>query len=139
MELTRYTPNFLDSFFDTTIPFGGCGSRSSAPALNVHESASAYKVELAASGLKKEDFAIEIEEGCLSISSQRAHESNTAHKDDTLQHEEFNFMSFARRVQLPKGKIDEKHITAAYTEGILCITVPKREEEIAKTRTIPIE
>jgi HSP20 family protein len=95
------------------------------PAVNISETKDEYKVTLAAPGLKKEDFHIHIDRNLLSISAER--EDKKEEKENDYTRREYNFSSFSRTFNLPEGVNAEK-IEASYHEGILKMTLPKKEE-----------
>ncbi len=106
------------------------------PAVNIHESSEGYHIELAAPGLKKEDFRISLERDMLTISSEQS-DQKIAH-DKNYNRREFSYGSFTRMFNLPEGA-DVDHISARYTNGILHLDLPKREEAKAITRQIEIK
>lgn len=95
------------------------------PAVNVKENEDEFGLELAAPGLKKEDFEIKIDQGVLSISTQKKEEQ--AAKKEGYTRKEFSYQSFVRRFTLPEDA-DEQAISASYEQGVLYITLPKKEE-----------
>lgn len=99
----------------------------SFPAVNVFEDESAYKIELAAPGLKKEDFKINVHENVLTISAEQKMESEETQNSGKYTRKEFNYSSFKRSFTLPKT-IDGEKIVASYNEGILGLSLPKKEE-----------
>lgn len=109
---------------------------NSLPAVNIHESNEAYHIELAAPGLKKEDFRVNVERDMLTISSEQS-EQKTAH-DKNYNRREFSYGSFTRMFNLPEGA-DVDRITASYHDGILHLDLPKREEAKAVVRQIEIQ
>ncbi|MCX3263683.1 MAG: Hsp20/alpha crystallin family protein [Chryseobacterium sp.] len=108
---------------------------ASVPAVNISESAEAYQIELAAPGLKKEDFKVSIEKDILSISSQRSEESSSESK--TYNRREYSYSAFTRSFTLPESA-DADRIHASYTDGVLKMTLPKKEEAKAVSRQIEI-
>lgn len=99
----------------------------SLPAVNIRETNDAYMVEMAAPGMKKEDFKIELDGTSLSISSEHKEEKND--KDgDNYKRREFSYQSFYRTFHLPKDVVDSEKINAKYENGILRLQIPKREE-----------
>lgn len=106
------------------------------PAVNIYENETSFQIELAAPGLKKEDFKINLEKDVLSISADVKQESNT--ESIKVNRREFGFYSFKRSFNLP-DLIDHSNIEAKYQDGILSLTIAKKEEEIVKTRVIEIK
>lgn len=97
----------------------------SFPAVNVLESENAFKIELAAPGLKKEDFKVNIHENTLTISTEK--KAETEETEGNYTRKEFNFASFKRSFTLPKS-VDGEKIVATYTDGVLGLELPKKEE-----------
>ncbi len=97
----------------------------SFPAVNVLESEEAFKIELAAPGLKKEDFKVNIHENTLTISTEK--QAETEETVGKYTRKEFNFTSFKRSFTLPKS-VDGEKILATYTDGVLGLELPKKEE-----------
>lgn len=106
------------------------------PAANIKENADGFIVELAVPGLKKEDFNIQVEDNVLRISATKQNE--TTDEKTTVHRREFSFHSFERSFRLPKSADGDK-ISASYTDGVLQLNIPKREEAKPKApRTIEI-
>ena len=95
------------------------------PAANIIEQDNAFMVSLAAPGLKKEDFKIEIVGNMLSISSEK--EEKTENKDKKFTRKEYNYSSFCRSFTLPE-EIQREKIEAHYENGVLTISLPRKEE-----------
>jgi HSP20 family protein len=108
---------------------------NSVPAVNISESAEEYQIELAAPGLKKEDFKVSVESDILSISTQRSQQSSSS--EITYNRREYCYTSFMRSFALPESA-DAERIQASYTDGILKLTLPKKEEARAVSRQIEI-
>lgn len=108
---------------------------NSVPAVNILESTDHYQIELAVPGLKKEDFKVAVEKDMLRISTSQSHETQSAEKK--YNRREFSFTSFTRAFTLPESA-DVDRIEASYTDGILKLTLPKREEAKAIARQIQI-
>ena len=89
------------------------------------EDENAFQIEVAAPGLKKEDFKLSLHENRLTISAKQ--EGNTEEKTEKYSRREFNYTSFQRTFTLPKNVYSEK-IEASYTDGILHVGIPKKEE-----------
>ncbi len=128
---------WIPSMFDEFVPVNNLDSlnyeRFSIPKVNIKENFTTFIVEIAAPGLKKEDFAIEIEKLVLKVSSNFTPKRETTGTDNDTQftRKEFNYASFTRSFTLPK-KVKVEGIDATYTDGVLTISLPKKEvkEEI---------
>lgn len=96
------------------------------PSVNIKETSDSYEVEVAAPGMEKSDFNITLDGNLLTISSVREHKETT--QQETFTRREFSYQSFQRSFELPKNVVDEEHITARYENGLLLLTVPKKEE-----------
>ena len=109
---------------------------SSVPAVNISESNEAYHIELAAPGLKKEDFKVSVERDMLTISTEQRTENNTEGK--IYNRREYSYSAFTRSFTLPESANVEQ-IQAAYTDGVLKLNIPKKEEAKAIARQIEIQ
>lgn len=129
----------LSSFFDDFL-FNDQGSRESTlPSINVKESNDDYLLEVAAPGMKKDDFKIELNDDVLTISSEKQQTNEEKDSEGNYTRREFSYQSFTRSFTLPSQKIMGDNIQAKYTDGILYITIPKREEAKKKpSRVIDI-
>lgn len=119
--------NIFDDFFgsDSFIsPFAP--GRRSMPAVNVRETNDDYVIEVAAPGLSREDFKVEVNNSVLTISSEKSEKKESEDKSYTRR--EFSFSSFQRSFALPRNEVDESKISASYKDGILSISLRKREE-----------
>ncbi len=96
----------------------------SRPAVNVIEGKEGFRLEIAAPGLNKSDFDINVEKNVLTISAKV--EKENAEKVN-YSRREFNYNEFNRTFQLPKT-IDTTKIDAAFNNGILTLTLAKKEE-----------
>jgi HSP20 family protein len=99
------------------------------PSVNVREKNDSYVVEVAAPGLKKEDFKVNLDNDILTISSEK--EMKTEDQDERFTRREFSYSSFERSFTLPNTAEAEK-IEAKYENGILGIKIPKKEVAIRK-------
>lgn len=97
------------------------------PAVNVRESDNEIVIDLAAPGLKKSDFDINYDNGRLTISCENKDEK-TDKEGDRITRREFNYQSFRRSFTIPENMVDAEKINAKYSDGILHLTLPKREE-----------
>ncbi|WP_325563192.1 Hsp20/alpha crystallin family protein [Pedobacter sp.] len=124
----------FDSIFNDTFFADRMVTR--VPAANISESADHYHVELAAPGLKKEDFKINLERKVLNISVEQSNESKQEEKNYAKR--EYSYNSFVRSFTLPESA-DENGIQATYNDGVLAINIPKREEAKTVSRQIEIK
>lgn len=104
---------------------------STMPAVNIKEGKDDFVVEVAAPGMKKDDFKIELDNNILVISSEN--EDRKEEKDGQFTRQEFSYQSFKRTFTLP-NTIEEKNIKASYKDGILNIILPKKEEAKEKPK-----
>jgi HSP20 family protein len=108
------------------------GKMTQVPAVNVTDNKDNFQVSLAAPGLKKDDFRIDVDGNLLTISSEK--EENKEDKTEKFTRKEYNYSSFSRSFSLPDEVIKEK-IDAEYKDGILKLTLPKKEEAVKATGT----
>lgn len=101
-------------------------TNTTLPSVNIKENNEAYEVEMAAPGMLKEDFKIELNHNLLTISSERKTEKENK-QGDQYTRKEFSYQSFSRSFTLP-ATVEGDKITAKYENGILNITIPKKEE-----------
>ncbi|NKI32932.1 Hsp20/alpha crystallin family protein [Croceivirga thetidis] len=137
MSLVKRNQVLFPSLFNDLLSpdwFGGLenGNRN-VPAVNIKENDDNFELELAIPGLKKEDVNIEVDESILTISSEARHESES--KEANFTRKEFSFSSFKRAFSLPET-IDEDKIHAKHEEGILKLTLPKKEEALPKPKRL---
>ena len=130
-SLTNSLPGLFDDFFTKDL-FDWNNSNFSTsgttlPAVNVRETAENFVVEMAAPGMKKEDFKVELNNNLLTISSEKREEQEQK-EGEKYTRKEFNYHSFQRSFQLSKEAVDADNIQAKYENGVLHLTIPKREE-----------
>jgi HSP20 family protein len=124
----------FDSIFNDTFFSDRLVAR--VPSVNISESENNYHVELAAPGLKKEDFKLNLERNQLSISVEQSADHQDNQKNYSKR--EYSYSSFVRSFTLPESA-DHGNIEASYTNGILRIDIAKREEAKAVRRQIEIK
>lgn len=95
------------------------------PAVNIKETNNEFNIEFAAPGFNKNDFKINVEENVLTISAEKQVE--TKEEKERFTRKEFSYNSFSRSFTLPQTVNAEK-IDAKYTDGILKLNIPKKEE-----------
>ena len=133
-----WLPSIFNDFFDNEWMVK---ANATAPAINVIETEKAYKVELAAPGMTKEDFNVRIdEENNLVISMEKKTENKEEKKDGRYLRREFSYSKFQQTMILPEN-VDKDHISAQVEKGVLNIELPKlSEEEVKKPdRTIEVK
>ncbi|MEJ5962037.1 Hsp20/alpha crystallin family protein [Pedobacter immunditicola] len=108
---------------------------SRVPAVNISETEQGYDIELAAPGLKKEDFKISLDKNVLNISAEKKAEETEQNKK--YNRREYSYTSFTRAFTLPET-IDENNIEASYHDGVLAIRVARKEPAQMETREINI-
>jgi HSP20 family protein len=131
-DLTRkndFFPNVFEDFFkpwNEMVGTGGLwGKTMTMPAVNITEDKDTYKICVAAPGLEKKDFNIDVEGDMLTISSEK--EERKEEKEERLTRREYNYSSFTRSFTLPEAVIADK-IEAVYVGGELKVILPKKEE-----------
>jgi HSP20 family protein len=124
----------FDSIFNDTFFADRLVTR--VPAANISESADHFHVELAAPGLKKEDFKLNLERNVLSIAVEQRKEDKQEERNYAKR--EYSYSSFVRSFTLPESA-DENGIQATYNDGVLAINIPKREEAKTVSRQIEIK
>jgi HSP20 family protein len=109
---------------------------SRVPAVNIAETENAFHIDLAAPGLSKEDFKINLEKNVLSISVEKKTEETQENK--RFSRKEYSYTSFVRSFTLP-DTADQTQIEAEYADGILKINVIKKEEAKLLSREISVK
>lgn len=133
MTLVRFNPqlpSLFDRFFDTEL-FDWANRHFSAtnttmPSVNILETEDHFEVEVAAPGLKKSDFKVQLDRDVLTILSEKRDEKEEK-EGERFTRREFSYQSFSRSFTLPNSADSDK-IKATYTDGILKVVIPKREE-----------
>lgn len=126
---SNWLPDVFNDFFDTDfMP----RANATAPAINVKESDKAYTVELAAPGMKKEDFDVHInDDGNLTIKMESKHESKEDDKNTRYLRREFYYSKYEQTLILPDD-VDKNKISAHVDNGVLTVDLPKIE--VAETK-----
>ncbi|RGN49249.1 MULTISPECIES: Hsp20/alpha crystallin family protein [unclassified Bacteroides] len=134
----NWLPSIFNDFFDNDWMVK---ANATAPAINVIESATDYKVEVAAPGMKKEDFNIHVnEDNDLVISMEKKEEKKDENKEARYLRREFSYSKYQQTLILPDD-VDKDKIDAKVENGVLTIELPKRkpEETVKTTKTIEIK
>lgn len=128
---------WIDNLFNLPLADAiGADFMVSSPSVNIVEQDHQFNMHLAAPGLEKNDFAIRVENDYLIVSAEKKSEKEETDKRFTRR--EFNYSSFKRSFQLDDS-IDREKISAAYENGVLNITLPKKEESWKKPSATTIE
>lgn len=136
MSLTKWNngstmTNVFDDLFSRDLWNWGLANNSltntTIPAVNIKETADGFEVEMAAPGMRKEDFKVELEDNNLTISSEFQNQ-NEVKDGERYTRREFSYQSFQRSFMLPKNVVDIDQINARYENGVLRLFIPKREE-----------
>ena len=145
MSLVRFTnhePSLLDRFFEGDV-FDWRNrnyslTNTTIPAVNVKEKEAGYELEVAAPGFEKNDFKLELDHDLLTISSEKKDEKETK-EEGQFTKREFSYQSFSRSFTLPETA-DGERINASYDNGVLRISIPRKEEAKQKpSRVIEIQ
>jgi len=103
------------------------------PAVNIKENEENFTVEVAAPGMQKDDFNVEIDNNLLTISSEKKDEK-VEKEGERYTKREFSYQSFQRSFTLPQGMVNEDKIEAKYKDGVLHLIIPKKDEAKKKAR-----
>ena len=115
-----------DVWFHGINDFMGRDSVSTAPAANIIENKDAFLLELAAPGFEKENFSLQVEKDLLTITANRASNTESTTEQKFLR-KEFLYENFKRSFNLPQT-VNKEDIAAVYVNGVLNVTIPKKEE-----------
>lgn len=129
---------WIDNLFNTSLAdVIGTDTMLSSPSVNISENETHYMLHLAAPGLTKQDFNISIEKDQLVISAEKKSEKEE-NQEGRFTRREFNFASFRRTFPLDDS-INREGISATYEDGVLKLTLPKKEEDVKKSTPKTIE
>lgn len=128
-------PSIIDELFKPDWMGGVENFRGSFPAVNLKETETNFVIELAAPGMKKEDFNIEIDHNVLTISSESKNESEEKDTKHRYTRREFNYVAFRRNFTLPES-VNSEDVAASYEHGVLYVTLPKKEEALPKPKRL---
>ena len=133
MSLVKFSnqmPSVFDRFFENDMfdwsNRNFSNTNTTLPAVNIKEDEDGFEVEMSAPGFEKGDFKIELNNSLLTISSEKKIENET--KDgQQFTRKEFSYQSFSRSFTLPKT-VEGEMIKAKYENGVLSVSIPKKEE-----------
>ncbi|HRS53329.1 MAG TPA: Hsp20/alpha crystallin family protein [Bacteroidales bacterium] len=139
--LRTSVPSLVDQFFGHDLMsdlFDDRITGITTPAVNIYESKEDYRIEVAAPGLTKDDFEIELDNKLLTISCEKEQKDDKKDSDNKIVRREFSYSCFKRTFVLPSSADSDK-IEASHKDGILIINIPKKEEaKLKPTRKIKI-
>ncbi|MEH0008250.1 MAG: Hsp20/alpha crystallin family protein [Flavobacteriales bacterium] len=131
MLISRKPFRFLDDFgyFEDDFGYNATGLRKglNVPPVNIREEAGAYEIEVAVPGLKRKDFSVSVADNVLTIGAEVETEKHTADKGGNYTCREFRSTSFKRSFSLPERGVDSDAVKAAYRDGILTVSLPKKK------------
>ena len=127
-------PSF-PSFFDDSMmrdwfnwPLSKNTECGSVPAVNIRETKDTFELEVAAPGMDKQDFKVELDNNMLIISAEKENKQEEQDEQGNFSRREFSYHSFSRSFSLPERLVQGDKIKARYKDGILCISIPKTKE-----------
>jgi HSP20 family protein len=121
-------PAIVDDFFGRDMLsnlFDDMQTGISVPAVNIIEGKEDFRIEVAAPGLDKKDFTIDVKNNVLFITSEKRNEDEQ--NGEKYMRREFSYSSFRRSFSLPNS-VDSDKIRATHKDGVLSIQIPKKEE-----------
>jgi HSP20 family protein len=135
---TNVLPSFVNDFFKPWNDWfdNGFEKTLSIPAVNITENNGQYNVSVAAPGMKKEDFKIDLEGDLLTISAEK--EETKEDKDKQYNRREYNYSSFSRSFTLPE-EVKRDKIEAKYEDGVLKLVLPKSETAKVAAKSITVK
>ena len=129
----RQKPVFTSLIDDLFLNQDWSQINTTVPAANIIEADDHFNIVLAAPGKKKSDFKIELDEGVLTISSEI--ETKSTEKEGSFTRKEFGYSAFKRSFNIPDTVVADK-ISANYKEGILTVSLPKKEEALPQPKKL---
>ena len=119
----------INSVFKDEVPF-------STPAINIHESEKGYFISLAAPGLEKPDFKVELDKNVLTISVDK--ERKQVEEGQKVTRKEFSYHKFKHSFTMPDD-VDMAKIKAEYTNGVLALEIPRKATKLLKAKSIEVK
>jgi HSP20 family protein len=136
MSIIRYNANdfvptsfstLVDRFFNESL--ARTGGSAFLPKVDVAENESSFELHIAAPGMNKEEFKIEVNDNYLTVSGER--KFGDEKKEKNFRSIETQYGSFSRSFSLPEN-VDATKINARYNNGILELNIPKDEKKVLK-------
>lgn len=140
---TSWLPSIFDDFFNDEFMGIPVSRQFATPAVNIREEEKQFDIEIAAPGMTKNDFKININQnGELTILLEKTKEEKESDAKEEKRHtwlrREFAYSSYSQSFTIP-DEVDESQITAKMENGVLNITLPKKEQIIQEPVTRQIE
>lgn len=136
-EMQRIADEALRGFFrDVSAP-----SRFWQPRADVHETSNGLAVKVEIAGVRADRLSVSLsgDDRTLTVSGERFEEDDERTDRIRCYQIEISFGPFERQITLPPGtRINREAVTASYRDGILIVTLPRREEQATETRSIPV-
>ncbi len=127
----NWLPDIFNDFFDNNWMVK---TNATAPAINVIENEHDYRIEVAAPGMTKEDFNVQIDESNnLVISMEKKNENKEENKNGRYLRREFSYSKFQQTIILPDD-VDKEKISAEVKDGVLNVTLPKLSVQEVRTQ-----
>jgi len=131
-NLGNQFPSFFDDFLNRDI-FNWrlnnfSDTNTTIPAVNIKETNDNYEIELAAPGMSKKDFKVQLDGNVLAISSEKTTQNEGKDESTKYTNHEFSYQSFSRTFNLQKEVVDTEKIQAKYEDGVLRLLIPKKEQ-----------
>ncbi len=126
-----FFPSIVDEFFgrDFLPNLFEFQTGINMPSVNIVEGKDDFRIEVAAPGLQKDDFKINLDNNVLTISSEM--EEKNEEKEERYMRREFSYTSFRRSFSLPQT-VEADKISANHNNGVLSISIPKKDEAKVK-------
>lgn len=127
VRLNNWIPemsNIMNNLVDRSPLFDQPTINSTIPSVNIYETDDDFQIEVAAPGYKKKDFSIEVENNTLTLSAKK---ETKGQEELIVRKRQFNYESFERSFTLPKSSADDSKVKASYIDGILTISIAKKE------------
>ena len=125
--------NLIEDFFNESVP--AWTGLSTKPRVNVRETDNNFTIEVAVPGFSKENFDVDVDGSILTVGARK--ESEKEEEDKGYTRREFNYSSFTRSFNLPDSA-DADAITSKYTNGMLNILIPKKENSRGLKKSIKV-
>jgi len=144
MALVKWSPRRLldvsdgfDRAFDAFFPayFGTARRDGWYPAIDVHEDGESIAVTVEVPGVREGDLELHVQDNVLTLRGEKRAETERADEKRNVYYAERQYGRFERSFSLP-SYVDAENAQASFRDGVLTVTLPKREQH--KTRTIPI-